>query len=157
MLTDAISSSLGRAGFAVAPVEIGDSGGVVATRSEFRWRWFATRLHTFVYVLRFDGTREDAVRLGEASLAHALAHKRGLPRGIQTGVVSVPVLVAELAQDDARTWASTLHAKFAAFLFPVVVETNARRVSYQRKRTALARVYQPFLQRLVADHIEANA
>lgn len=65
-------------GFGVGQDTLDGRDVLVGRHSEFRWRWFATRLHTFVLVL--DATGLDmagADHLAGAAQRYAIDHNGG--------------------------------------------------------------------------------
>src|ERR1035441_7333409 len=82
----AVADHLAHAGYQIQNTTIGGRGGLVSCGLDFRWRWLATRLHTFVVVFTVSELDESlAEELSAAAQQHAIKHKGGLPRGQQTG------------------------------------------------------------------------
>jgi hypothetical protein len=153
-----IGASLEIAGYEPEQELLGDRQVLVGRISMFRWRWFATRLHTFVAVAAFPplGTHREALddylhRCTEL----AIARKGGLPRGLQTGVAIVAVAVTSGADDSLRDWATKVHGRqFAAIPFPVVADTAARTVT-RPQRMMIGAIYAGHLRRVVDAHVTA--
>jgi hypothetical protein len=137
---DAIGRALTGHGYQVGPETLDGRPVLVGRRSDFRLRWMAARLHTFVVVARFDdgGPGVDAATLDrylDASCHYAMAHKQGLPRGLQTGTAAVAVAVVDRAGADAVTWADHSHgSRFAAITYPVTVELATGRVVHPPRK-----------------------
>jgi hypothetical protein len=157
----AIGRALARHGYDVAADTVDGLPVVVGRRSDFRLRWMAVRLHTFVVVARF---RTDLVppaspvleRFLDASCAYAAAHKGGLPRGLQTGTAAVAVAVVDDGDDGARAWADHPHGRrFAAMAYPVAVEASTGRVTHP-PRMMVGAVFNGHLRR-IAEAIVAPA
>jgi hypothetical protein len=129
---------------------------LVARRSDFRWRWFATRLHTTVTVATFDEA-VDPWKLDEYLEAGGRAARtavRGV-RGMQTGAAVVGVAVLPTLSDAARAWASQPHGhKFASIAYPVAVGLSPPEV-VELRRMRMGVVYRHFLRGIVADVITA--
>jgi hypothetical protein len=157
----AVGRALGHHGYEVASDTLDGLPVVVGRRSDFRLRWMAVRLHTFVVVARF---RTDHVAAGapvldrflDASCAYATSHKGGLPRGLQTGTAAVAVAVVDGGDDGARSWADHPHGRrFAAMAYPVAVEAATGRVTHPG-RMVVGAVFNGHLRR-IAEEIVAPA
>jgi hypothetical protein len=158
---ESIGRALARHGYQVGPESIGGRAVVVGRRSDFRLRWMAARLHTFVVVTRFDegGAGPDTAGLDaflDASCRYAVGHKQGLPRGLQTGTAAVAVAVVDRAGPDALAWADHSHgSRFAAITYPVTVEAATGRVVHPPRKVVGA-VFNGHLK-AVAEEIVAPA
>jgi hypothetical protein len=132
---------------------------LVARTSEFRWRWFATRLHTFIVAAAFPAGSATSDRLDaflRASTDYAKVNKGGLPRGLQTGVGVIVVALAESADQAAYGWASAPHGRrFAALPFPVLADASTGQVAMPR-RMILGGIYKAYFQSLVHQHIAGS-
>lgn len=151
----ALRQRLPAAGFELEETTVAAVEALVARRSEFRWRWAATRLHVFVVVLYVDRLDEgEAEDLTGAAQRYAIDHKGGLPRGLQTGTVAVAVLLTDDSEGAVHSWpASNQQHRFGAARFPVLVELTSNAVSYPNRRHAKVGVYAPYLFGLVEDVI----
>lgn len=151
-----IAWSTGQAGMNPSQQRLQGSPVLVARTSEFRWRWFATRIHTFVVAAPFPAGTATADRLGgflRAATEYAKANKGGLPRGLQTGVAVIVVAVADSADHAAFEWASAVRGrKFAALPFPVLADTAAGQVVMPR-RMVLGGIYKAYFQSLATQHV----
>jgi len=101
----------------------------VARTAEFRWKWFATRLHVFAFVVPVEQTVgvELVQSFTEASVEYAKTNKRGLPVGLQTGVAAITMLVSSSIDQQARSWAEQRPPRyFGAFATPVLVNSATR-------------------------------
>jgi hypothetical protein len=125
----------------------------VYRKSEFRWSWFATRLHTFVFVLELPQaiTDDQAKAIAEAGRDYAVRNKGGLIRGLQTGSTAVPVLLMDGVHEQVAQWAAApQRLRFAVGLFPIVADYDRSRVAYRVKPQKWGRVYEAFLRQLAA-------
>ncbi len=131
---------------------------LVARTSQFRWRWFATRIHTFIVAAAFPAGTATPERLDgflRAATEYAKANKGGLPRGLQTGVAVIVVAVTESADPAAYSWASAPHGRqFAALPFPVLADASSGQVAMPR-RMILGGIYKGYFTSLVAQHVAA--
>ena len=131
---------------------------LVARTSRFRWRWVATRLHTFVIASDFVDVTPNRVDLDaflDAGVQYALEHKGGLPRGLQTGTATITVALTRQLHAATMEWAQTVHGRrFAAFPFPVLVDLSTRKVT-RPERMIVGGIYSSYLQTMVDTHIRA--
>ena len=150
---------LGDDGYGVGHETIAGHAALVGRRSDFRWRWLGTRLHTFVVAFATPGLRGDlAAWLAAAAHQYSIDAKGGLPRGLQTGTAAVPVLVADSADPAARAWAAAVPAhRFGALVFPVLVESDFGTVTCFRERMRIGGIYAGHLRGVVRDIVEPVA
>jgi hypothetical protein len=155
----AIGASLTHHGYAVTSEQLDGRSVLVGRNSEFRWRWFAVRLHTFVVVARFSPDPGDVAtldRFADEARRWALANKGGLPSGLQTGTAAVVVAVMDGANEVAVQWATVTRAKrFAVTTYPVVADITTGRVVHPR-RMVVGAVFNSYL-RDIAEEIVAPA
>jgi hypothetical protein len=72
-------------GFEIESAAICGHEALVGRRSDFRWKWFATRLHTFVVAFTVADVREGvAAELTAGAQQYSIDEKEGLPRGLLT-------------------------------------------------------------------------
>ncbi len=105
---------------------------VVAYRSDFRWRWMGSKLHTLVVVSAAPVATDDGLaRFAKSSLEWGKVTK-GQMRGMQSGVAVITAVVADHADDSAVEFARTkLVRAYAAFAWPVLVDLGrGQRVSH---------------------------
>jgi hypothetical protein len=124
---------------------------VVARTSAFRWRWMATRLHTFVFVIPLSGQEDVAWLDGwlRAAVDFARANKGGLPEGFQTGSVAMVVAVGSGLSPEVRAWAERVHGRtFAAITHPVIIDVGVGDL-VEPTRTALGGIYYSYLRGIV--------
>jgi hypothetical protein len=120
-------------------------------RSDFRLRWLATRMHTFVFVVDLSTAAHVSIPvLADEARDWARDHKGGLPAGLQTGSTAMPVFIAPEVSDVAAWAEGGQHPKFGVGLFPVVVSSDGRQVHYRRKSQMIGIVYEPFRRSLAS-------
>jgi hypothetical protein len=149
-----IASSAASAGMEVSHVEVLGRPTVVARTSQFRMKWFATRLHTFLFGAGFNRTsaQELDAFMDEAS-RYATDNKGGLPRGLQTGTAAIVTAITELGDSTLDEWALKPHGRrFAAMTFPVLADVT-RRTVVRPQRMFIGAVYTSYLQQVVDDHV----
>ena len=142
-----------QAGMQPRQVVLGGGATLVARTAEFRWRWFATRLHTFVVASVFpdSATRHDLDTFLDKAVSYAIQQKGGLPRGLHTGVAVIAVAVTADGAQAAHEWASEPHgSRFAAFSCPVLVKASSGQIIYGTRKV-LGRVYNSYVQQLIHD------
>lgn len=100
---------------------------VIARRSDFKVKWFATRLHTFLIATSFVSTpaADELDVFLRGSREHAVANKGGLPRGLQTGTAAIAAALVPEVPPGLSEWARRSHARrFAAITFPVLADLS---------------------------------
>jgi hypothetical protein len=151
----ALEGRAAAAGFSVERTYVGGHEALVARRSDFRWRWMATRLHTFVVafpVPYLDANFAEAMT--SAAQQYAIDHKGGLPRGLQTGTATIAVFVSDADVAAVRPWFDQNPTpRYAAARFPVLVELGTGTVTYFKGRLRFGAIYSPHLHRVVEDVI----
>ena len=102
--TEAALTRLQAAGYRLVEVDQSVLPGARAVRrSDFRIRWFLTRLHTFVvFVVLERATEADLSAITDLAARWAKSAKGGLPIGFQTGVAVIPVIVSSSADQAAQ-------------------------------------------------------
>jgi hypothetical protein len=146
-----IEHAAGASGLQPVRVTLGSGRPALAGRtSEFRWRWIATRLHTFLVAAPFPpetGPAELDGFIAEAT-RYAKDSKGGLPRGLQTGVAALVVAVTSGPSPGAVEWASAVHGRhFAAVPWPILVDTASETVT-QPQKMKLGGIYKAYLQEM---------
>jgi hypothetical protein len=155
---DGVQAALVGEGFATTRELIAGRQAVVGYRSDFRWRWFAVRLETFVVAAGFASHEADRNSLDsylDVCRSWAKAHRHGRPLGIQAGIATVAVAVLPETPGEARTWATTPHAhRFGVVAYPVTVDLSTGDVAHlQRMRTG--RLFSGFLRGIAEDVLAA--
>jgi hypothetical protein len=146
-------------GFELTEEHIGGRRSDAARRSDFRWRWFAVRLHTAVIVATFDAEearRPDLDRFLEAASQWAVEHRRGSRSlGLQSGTAAVAVAVLPGGSGDGPDWAAKPHGRrFAALAYPVAVDLMEGRV-VEPGRMVIGGMFSGFLRGVVRDVLRA--
>ena len=127
---DGVRERVGRSGYTIEPSTGPDQ--LVAYRSDFRWQWMATKLHTLVVVSTAPvATAEGLRQFATASLEWGKVAK-GQMRGAQVGVAVIAAVVCDQADESAVAFARTeLVRGYAAFAWPVLVDLgSAQRVAH---------------------------
>lgn len=130
----------------------------VARTAEFRWKWFATRLHVFVFVAPVEQAVgvELAQSFTKAGVEYAKSNKKGLPIGMQTGVAAIPILVSSTIDQEARSWAAQRPPRdFGAVTTPVLVNSAIRERSTYTGKMFWGASYARFLRELVDESVSA--
>jgi len=128
---------------------------LVARTKQFRLRWMATMLHTFVVASEFppDVSAHELDAFMDQAIQFAKANKGGLPVGMQTGIAVVTVAVTAGAGPAAAGWASKVHGrKFAAMPWPALLDTATGTVVQPAKMT-IGGIYKAYLQEMVQTHV----
>src|SRR4051794_31955409 len=102
-----IASAAARTFTKVPDATLGGQSVPTFRRADFKLRWMATRLHTFVFVVDLPALfPDDAVTaLAESARDYARIHKEGLLRGLQTGTAAMPILIRNRWPASALQWA----------------------------------------------------
>ena len=153
-----IEQSTGVAGMQPQRVElIPGHTSLVARTSQFRFRWMATQLHTFLVAAPFPGalSRVELDGYMAAATRYAKSNKGGLPLGLQTGVAAIVVAVTAGASPEAVEWASNVHGRqFSTIPWPALVDTAVPTV-VQPQRMVIGGIYKAYLQEMVQRHVVA--
>ena len=156
---NAVRAALGSRGFELSRAEVAGRRADAGRRSDFRWTWFAVRLHTSVLVASFPAGGGLATPLDaylEAASGWAVAHRRGSRSlGFQSATAAVAVAVFPDGAGEAAAWAQRSHGQhFAALAYPVAVDLRAGTVT-QPGRMIVGGVFSGFLRQVVRDAVEA--
>lgn len=152
----ALERRLRDAGFGIArDCTIGEGTALVARRSDFRWRWAATRLHTFVTVLQMEDLDEATPETSTAAAQqYAIDHKGGLPRGLQTGSVTVAVFLVRAVRPEVRSWFTRPPThRLAALRWPVLTEVENGETTSYTGDTFAGSFYHGYLRQLANEVI----
>ena len=153
-----IGQSTAQAGFATSDEFIRGVRVLVARTSQFRWIWFATRLHTFLVAGVFPpgmATPDQLDGFMRAAMEYGKANKGGLPVGLQSGVAAISVAVTEHADPSAHQWAATPHGRqFGVLSFPVLLDAATGEVT-RPPRMLIGGVYSSYLKGIVDRHVTA--
>jgi hypothetical protein len=153
-----VRAALDSRGFEVSWAEVAGRPVEVGQRSDFRWRWFAVRLHTAVIVATFTDEQARRAALDEflaAASRWAVQHRHGSRLlGLQSGTAAVTVVVLPDGAGEATAWASQSHGqRFAALAYPVAVDLRAGSV-VQPKRMVVGGIFAGFLRGVVRDVVQ---
>ncbi|MGA2471845.1 MAG: hypothetical protein ABSG64_14285 [Solirubrobacteraceae bacterium] len=152
---EALANAFTDAGFTTGRATIAEHDVMVARRSDFRLRWLATRIHTFIIVFSVDELNPDgAAKLTRAAQDYAIEHKGGVPHGLQTGTATIPVFLSPHANDATESWfAQAPKLRFAALGFPVLANLEAETVTYFTGRWKVGGIYKAFIVGIVSNTI----
>jgi hypothetical protein len=148
---EVLGTRLTSAGYKTGQATIAGCDALVARRSNFRLKWWATRLHSFVVPFVTPELDEQlAEELTAAAQQHAIEHKGGLPRGLQTGTATVVVFLSKAERPVVRSWfARQPEHRNAALRFPVLAELATGALTYFEGRMPLGWVYAEHLRGVV--------
>lgn len=152
-VVEALADGLTNGGFKASHTAIGDQQALVARRSEFRWGWVASRIHTFVVVFSVGGLGpKRAQALSTEAQDFAIKHKGGLPRGLQTGTATIAVVIPDEADEDSVRWfRQEPKHRYAALLFPVLARPGSEELVYFTGRWSRGYIYRDYLFGIVRD------
>ena len=131
----ALEDRLAAAGYQTAHASIARHDALVARRSDFRWKWLATRLHTFVVAFTTPELDENlADELTAAAQAYAFTHQGGL-RGLGAGAAAIAVFLTQADRHSVHSWfARQPRHGFSVLRFPVLVELESGGLTYLKAR-----------------------
>lgn len=150
-VTEALTARLGHAGFKIGRSRVAEHEVVIARRSDFKWAWIGTRLHTFVVAFApTELTAEGAEQLSAAAHEYAITHKGGLPRGLQTGSATIPLfLFPEPGNATERWFAKEAKHRYAALQFPVLANVQTGELTYFKGRWTRGQMYEGHVMGIV--------
>jgi hypothetical protein len=124
---------------------------LVAQRTDFRWRWVASRLDTFVVVFVVaDLSQRKIEEMTDAAQDYATKTRNGRSLGMQAGVATIPVFISETEALSLRPWfAQEPRHRPASLRFPVLIEMDSFEITYFRERLFLGRVFSRHLHSVV--------
>lgn len=157
-LLDAVAASTGAAGFDVKRLTRGDYPLVVARTSQFRWKWFASRLHTFIYAAELPLSEATPAGLDaflDEAGKYARSNKGGMPAGLQTGTAAVAVAVVSGTRAELDLWAKPHGSKFAGIVFPVLADVERGNVAHPA-RLIIGASYSKYLREMVQEHVTSH-
>ncbi|MCP2339869.1 hypothetical protein [Actinomadura rupiterrae] len=116
-------------GCAVTEERVGQHAALVGYRSNWR---MLNKLHLITTVARVPNATRDGVDEFVKASVTLVKQRHGAARGMQSGVVAIPALLADHADDDAIELVSAPYrlklGGFAAMARPVIVELEAGHV-----------------------------
>jgi hypothetical protein len=153
----AIDERLAGAGYETGHTTVAGGDVLVARRSDFRWSWVATRLHTFVVVFTVPHVDvATAEALTGAAQQYAIDNKGGLPRGLQTGTATIAVFLSQADSPAVRPWFSQSPTpRFGAARLPVLVELASGTATHFSGRLRFGAIYSAHIQSVVAEVVAA--
>jgi hypothetical protein len=121
-------------------------------RSDFRFRWLATKLHLFVVIAERAEVTESAIEsFTDDSLSLAQRLKPGLPVGLQTGIAVLAALVTERSTDAAHRWAvKKQRVRFGCSARPVIVDLSQRQTFFYAGTPLVGALYSGHLREKVS-------
>ena len=126
---------LEKSGNRVSNVPLKDYTALVGYQSQFKWSWFATKIHLFTVFIVIPELKatlyNDAV---SQALDYGLQMK-GTLRGLQVGVAVTPIIVTQAVDTETQQIAEARPSKhFAAITTPAVIDiTNNQLHTYTGK------------------------
>ncbi len=125
-------------------------GLLVGYRSDFRWRWMATKLHTLVVVSTApQASGEGMAQFAKSSLEWAKVVK-GQLRGAQVGVAVIAAVVADQADESAVEYArKELVRGYAAFAWPVLIDLSTGQRTAHAGRPTLGAIYTGWMRQQI--------
>lgn len=121
---------------------------LIGRRADFKWRWMATKLHTFTVAAALPEITIPAIEtFTDQVLTYAKKTKGGMPVGIQSGIAAFPVLVSDRVDPAAVRWAEAQQRnKWACMARPVVVDSTHQYVGTYRGTPAIGLVYSSYFE-----------
>ena len=150
-LVKAIVERLKQDGFNFSEDTVDQLDVLVGESKKFKVSWFATQLNLFTIIATPEEVSEEAVSSFCASaLDYAIKHNAGLPRGMQSGVACFPLMISPSISVEAEKWVQKKSRKrFAAFAFPVLLDTSDKIPVYYKKTPVLGGMYYKFFRKFV--------
>lgn len=130
-----VTELLAKDGNQVMPVQLDHFSGTVGYQSQFKWSWFATKLHLFTVVIYIPELNAAAFTAAVQEAAAYGLKMKGTLRGLQVGVAVTPIIVTQAVDTETQALASARPARgFAVVTTPVIVDiTNAQTYTYTGK------------------------
>lgn len=152
-VVDTLADALTNGGFKTWRTDVGEQPALVARRSEFRWEWMGSRMHTFVVAFTVGQLGpKRAQTLSNEAQNYAIKHKGGLPRGLQTGTATIAVVIPDQADEDSVRWfRQEPKQRFAALLLPVLARPGSEPLVYFTGRWSRGYLYRDYLLGIVRD------
>ena len=157
---DRVRAALQQQGYEVSTGDVGGYPVVAGRRSDFRWTWFAVRLHTSVIVRPFTAVEATVATLDtylDECSRWAVQHRGpGPPLGLQSGTAAVAVAAVTGGGGEGPVWGARAHGRrFAALAYPVAVNVETGTV-VQPTRMVFGGIFLPFLRGIVRDVVQAS-
>jgi hypothetical protein len=144
---------------------IAGSDTIIGATSEFRWRWIAATLNSFLYVAAFQPGSAASGGLDSylAAACEDAIHRPGASWGFQPAVAPITVAVIDRATPQDQAWAASPHGRqllpwrrgpFAAITFPVLADPAGGKV-VRPEHMIIGGIYTGYLKGLVRQYVEA--
>lgn len=145
-------------GFSVSEHVVGGLPAVVGYKSEFHWRWMATRMHLFVFVAGVDSaTYGTLAHFTDAALEYADKAK-GAYRGFQSGIAAIATISAPEADPRALAMAKRdIVRKFAGFAWPVLFDSASRTLTSHVGRPRIGGIYTKWMREQIATCLDPGS
>ena len=135
---------------------IGGRPTVIGYDKQFRWRWFATQLNTFIVAVDFGNetvTVESIENVLNEAFAYAKQNYSGWPRGFQSALGSIVIVVSSSIEDTAATYCRELKSgkKWAGFSVPVAIDANSGQVHAFEKKPMWGGIYYPYFKQTIEE------
>lgn len=127
---------------------------VVGYDKQFKWRWFATQLNTFVFAVDF-GDETITVQSIEDVLTEAFGYAKqnytGWPRGLQSALGAIAILISSSVDDSAARYCTELKSgkKWAGFSVPVIHDTETNQTYSFDRNPMWGRIYYPHFRNII--------
>lgn len=127
---------------------------VIGYDKQFKWRWMATQLNTFIIASDFGEekiTEQEIENFLTESFKYAKIHYSGWPRGLQSGLGVITILVSNNVSEDAKRYCKGLKSgkKWAGFSIPVTINSSTNRVFSFDKNPVWGRIYFPYFKETI--------
>lgn len=153
-MVDAHSANFESKGWSVHSWPYADQNVTVLQREPFRLTWFATKLVTFVYIIRRRPDDYQSILDDYTALRRfASDHKRTLlPIGIQCGYALLPLYIGQSFSESLLTdIRSTYKKRWCIFHVPSLLEAGTGRLHTLEAKLWWGCAYRDFINATVAD------
>jgi len=129
---------------------------IISYEEVFKWKWFATKLKIFSIVMNSSEINKEHIeRYSGECLQYSIKNIKGLPKGWQNGVVSINVLVSEIVEPEAISFATSRPAMhFSAIEMPVIFDLSTSSLYYFTGDMVWGSVYSDFIKGYIKDRFE---
>jgi hypothetical protein len=159
-----IGSALAAGGLQPTWTAIAGGDTLVGGTSEFRWRWIAATLNSFLYVAAFQpgSAASGVLDTYLAAACEDAINREGANWGFQPAVAPITVAVIDRATPQDEAWAARPHGRqilsewwrpFAAITFPVLADPAGGKV-VRPEHMIVGGIYTGYLQGLVRQYVE---
>jgi len=131
---------------------------VIGYEKEFRWKWMATQLNTFVVASDLSDTvvtEETIEEFLTSAFKYAQKNYTGWPRGFQSGLGVITILLSKKISEGSIAYCreSKSGKKWAGFSVPVIVDTATYKVYSFKRNPMWGRIYYPYFREIVNELI----